>query len=305
MSTIRLIRLFTKSLLVSISLCFLPGLSVAQSEPSDSADTGKPETSIELMYNEANNHSKVLTATVKTNVKDTYEAVKGISVNFYQKEVGPENLLGTSSSNDKGVAILVVPEDKLSKTSVDYTFIAASENDAKFEDNQEEISVSESDFVMTLEQGDSSRQVLIKLQAPDANGTMAPVAEVEVRLYVQRLFGLLALSVDPETTDENGEISVDFPAGIPGDSAGNLIIVAKVEEHEKFGNLEFQRKISWGTPLIIDPNKNRRELWSSRANAPLYLIFIINTMLIGIWGVIAYIVYEVFKIWKLGRQKAS
>ena len=82
------------------------------------------------------------------------------------------------------------------------------------------------------------------------------------------------------------------------------MIVAKIEDHEKFGNLEFSRKINWGIPLQIDPEKNARELWSSRANAPVYLIVIVNSMLIGIWGVIFYILFQAYKIIKLGRSKA-
>ncbi len=112
---------------------------------------------------------------------------------------------------------------------------------------------------------------------------------------------MLPLSEDPETTDENGEVTADFSSVINGDTAGYLTIVAKVEGHETYGNLEFHRKVKWGTPLIIDPNLNARQLWSSRANAPIYLIVIVNTMLIAIWGVIMYIIFQAFKISKIGR----
>ncbi len=294
---------FLNSLLVLGSLLFLPELAHAQSDSTEMADSGKAETSIEVVYTEINNNSKILTATVKTKIDDAYQGVKDIAVNFYQNEVDPAYLLGTVASNEKGLAVLVIPDGKLAPTAFENTFVAAVENNDKFEDNQEEITVSEADFTMTLSEEDSTRQVVISLQAPDAEGVMTPVAETEIHLYVQRLFGLLPLSDDPETTDENGEVTVEFPAGIPGDTAGNLIIVAKVEEHEQFGNLTFQRKINWGVPLVIDPNKDKRQLWSSRANAPIYLIVFINTMLIGIWGVIAYIIYQVFQIKKLGRQK--
>jgi hypothetical protein len=158
---------------------------------------------------------------------------------------------------------------------------------------------------MTLEEADSVRQIVVTLETTDADGNTTPISEVEVHFYVQRLFGLLPLSADPQSTDANGEITLEFPAGIPGDTAGNVVIVAKVEEHELFGNLDFRKKISWGVPLIIDHNKHIRALWSSRENAPYYLIVIVNSMLIGIWGVIAYIVFQVFQIRKLGRQKIA
>lgn len=276
----------------------------AAQEESDSTDTGKAEASIELRYTEANDRTKMLEAIVKTKIDDSWVGVNGVSVNFYRGEAIPEKLLGTSASNDKGVAILILGEgeEKFASPSFEYTYLAAIENNNQFEDAEEEVTVAESSFNMTLEEEDSVRQVRISLMAMDAEGNEAPVGETEVNLFVQRLFGLLPLSEDPETTDESGEVVVEFPADIPGDSAGNLIIVARIEDHERFGNLEFRRRINWGVPVVIDPAKRERELWSSRANAPIYLIVIVNAMLAGIWGVILYIVYQAFKIRKLGRK---
>ena len=303
MNKIRMFRYTCKcGLLWSLALLFIAGNAIAQEE-SDSTATGKGEASIELRYTEANNKTKMLEATVKTKVEGSWQGVKGVPVQFYRNEAAPEQLLGTIASNDKGVAMLILPEgeEKHASPTFEYTYIAALENSEQFEDVQEEIMVAESGFIMTLEEEDSVRQVRISLTAMDAEGNEAPAAEVEVQLYVQRLFGLLPLSDDPETTDEDGEVVVEFPADIPGDTAGNLIIVAKIEDHERFGNLEFRRKINWGIPLVIDPAENARQLWSSRANAPIYLIVIVNTMLIGIWGVILYIVYQAYKIRKIGR----
>jgi hypothetical protein len=298
-------RLGQNGLIWTIALLFFATTAVAQTESdSTDSDSGKGEASIELRYTEANNNTKLLEAIVKTKVEGSWQGVNGVPVQFYRNEAIPEQLLGTVASNDKGVAMLILPEDeeKHASPTFEYTYIAALENNEQFEDSQEEITVAESGFEMTLEEEDSVRQVRISLTTMDAEGNEVPAGEVEVQLYVQRLFGLLPLSDDPETTDEDGEVLVEFPADIPGDTAGNLIIVAKIEDHERFGNLEFRRKINWGVPLIIDPHQSARELWSSRANAPIYLIVIVNTMLIGIWGVILYIVYQAFKIRKIGRN---
>lgn len=285
-------------------VCSAP-IATAQEE-SDSTDTGKAEASIELRFTESNNKTKILEAIVKTKIDDSWQGVNGVSVNFYRGEAIPEKLIGTTTSNEGGIAMLILAEgeEKFASPSFEYTYIAAIENNERFEDTQEEVIVAESSFNMTLEEEDSIRQIRISLTAMDAEGNEAPVGETEVNLFVQRLFGLLPLSEDPETTDESGEIVVEFPADIPGDTAGNLIIVARIEDHERFGNLEFRRKINWGVPLIIDPAKSQRELWSSRANAPVYLIVIVNALLAGIWGVILYIVYQAFKIRKLGRKGA-
>ena len=271
-------------------------------EENDSTATGKAEANIELRYTEANNRTKILDAIVKTKVEGSYVGAPGVEVHFYRNEADAANLLGAATTNKKGRARLVLPEAKNANSSNECNYIAVIEDNDKIEDNQEEIAITESDFEMTLEEEDSVRQVHISLKANDAEGNEVPVAEAEVSLYVQRMFGLLPLSEDPESTDEDGEVTVEFPSDIRGDTAGNIIIVAKVDDHELYGNLEFRRKINWGIPLVIDPAQNARQLWSSRANAPLYLIFIVNTMLIGIWGVILYIIYQAYKIKKLAKM---
>lgn len=301
MNTTRIFRSLIKSLPVLVALVLCIGTTRAQTE-KDSTVSEAGATSIELIYRKTNNQARKLSATVKTKVEGNYMGVKGLAVNFYHTELDQANLLGSAITDGKGAVQLTVPEDRMKGVATEATFIAAIEHAENYEDNQEEITVTNADFNMTLEEADSVRQVIVTLQAVNEAGELMPIADAEVHLYVQRMFGLLPLSADPETTDENGEVAVEFPAGIPGDTAGNLVIVAQVEDHELFGNLTFSRKINWGTPLVIDLTKSKRQLWASRANAPLYLIFMINTMLIGIWGVIAYIVYQVFLIRKIGRQ---
>ncbi len=305
MNKLSTIRCLGKSgLLWVMALLCAATTAVAQSE-SDTTGTGKAEASIELKYTEANNKTKILEAAVKTKTGGSWKGVEGVEVHFYRNEAVPEKLLGKAASNKKGVAMLILPEgeEKYASPAHEYTYVAAIENSDRAEDSQEEITVTESDFEMTLEEEDSLRQVHISLTETGPDGGKIPVKDVEVSLFVKRLFGLLPLSDDPETTDENGEAVVEFPADLPGDTAGNLVIIAKVDDHERFGNLEFGRKINWGVPLVIDPEKNARELWSSRSNAPIYLIVIVNAMLIGIWGVILYILFQAYKIIRLGRSK--
>lgn len=299
-------RLGQSGFLWAMTLLCAATPAVAQSN-SDTTGTARAEASIELKYTEANNKTKILEAAVKTKTGGSWKGVEGVEVHFYRNEAVPEKLLGKAASNKKGVATLILPEgeEKYASPAHEYTYVAAIENSDRAEDSQEEITVAESDFDMTLEEEDSVRQVHISLTETGPDGRKIPVKDVEVSLFVKRLFGLLPISDDPETTDENGEAVADFPTDLPGDTAGNLIIVAKVEDHDRFGNLEFSRKINWGKPLVIDPERDKRQLWSSRANAPLYLIVIVNSMLIGIWGVIFYILFQAYKISRLGRNKAS
>lgn len=287
--------------MTALGVCAMVFSVVAQTE-SDTTEAEKPELSLEFRYIEANNKTKILEALAKSKLGGTWQPLEGIPVHFYRDAEDEANLLGNVTTDGNGLARFILPDAAVNGAA--YTFVAVTESSAQFDPVSEEIMVSESSFDMTLSEEDSVRQVHISLQAVDAEGNDVPLGEVEVHLYIKRLFGLLPLSEDPETTDENGEVTADFSTVISGDTAGYLILVAKVEDHETYGNLEFQRKVKWGTPLIIDPNLKARQLWSSRANAPIYLIVIINTMLIGIWGVILYIIFQAFKISKIGRVDA-
>ena len=70
--------------------------------------------------------------------------------------------------------------------------------------------------------------------------TRAGVAqpETEIKLVVRRLMSDLAATEDEGfTTDNNGEASAEFNLSIPGDAQGNIIIGAKIDDHEMFGSL--------------------------------------------------------------------
>lgn len=285
----------TQSLaLTAICMCLFSGVILAQAE-TDTTEEANTEVSLELRYVEVNNKSKILEAIVKSKPDGTWRGAENIPVKFYRDAEDPANLLGEAKTNKKGLAGLILDE-KQAINGPSYTFVAVTEATDQMDPASEEVSVLESSLGMELTEADSVREVHLTLSGFNDKGEEVPAAEVEIRLYVKRLFGLLPISDDPETTDENGEVTAEFPAGFPGDSIGNLVIVAKVEDHESFGNLEFQRKLNWGTPVMVNSTNLQRELWSSRANAPIYLIVIVNLMLFGIWGIILYIAYQTYKI---------
>ena len=122
-----------------------------------------------------------------------------------------------------------------------------------------------------------------------------PVKDVEVTFYAKKSYGLLPLG-DAQTTDENGEATVEFPTDLPGDSAGGVQVIARVEDNDELGNLEDSKVTNWGIPTFVDNEFHRRALWGSAANAPLPLVFTVTTMVVLVWGVIIYIVILLFKI---------
>ncbi len=80
------------------------------------------------------------------------------------------------------------------------------------------------------------------------NNKDIPVSGESVMVYVPRMFSLLP--VGEATLDENGTASLEFPSDLPGDTAGNLTIISKFEEHPDFGNVERRIVQKWGVPFV-------------------------------------------------------
>jgi hypothetical protein len=135
--------------------------------------------------------------------------------------------------------------------------------------------------------------------ATDKDGL--PIEELDLYFYVVRTFSLLPIGDIFNTTDENGEVFVEFPNDLPGDSEGNVIIVVKIIESDIYNDSTLEITKNWGLPIILEDSKvEKRSLWAAAANAPISLIIIVSLTIISVWYIICYIL---FKLYKLSRVK--
>jgi hypothetical protein len=246
-----------------------------------------------------------LIATVKSKIDGVYESIGGVEISFYKGEIGEDNLLGKETTNVKGEAVLKLTHQGEEGTG-EILYLAAIENNETYEDREEEISIIKAVMKMKLEEEeDSTRWIRVFIGALDSEGEVVPAEDVDCNVFVKRMFGLLPLSDIGETTDEDGFVNIELPGDIPGDEEGNITIVAKVEDHESFGNLEVTQAAIWGVPIQVKNFDLERELWSARSNAPLLLIFIVNVVIIGIWSVIVFIFMQILKINRLGKRMSN
>jgi len=123
--------------------------------------------------------------------------------------------------------------------------------------------------------------------------------EIDLFFYVERTFSLLPIGDVFNTTDENGEVTIEFPADLPGDSVGNVKVIVKLEDAEDYSNTETSEIINWGIPTQIDVKKEQRSLWAAGANAPISLLLLTNTLIAVAWGIIFYILYRIYQISKI------
>ena len=151
---------------------------------------------------------------------------------------------------------------------------------------------------LSFPEKDSVRQVTANL----TNAGTA-VKDIDIHFYVKKSFGLLPLEGDFTTTDENGEASVDFPTDLPGDVSGNVIVIARVEDDEKLGNVEAMKTVNWGIPVKAESGVAVRSLSSSGDNAPCPLTITVTSLVVIVWGIIFYILYQLILIKKEGKYK--
>ena len=130
-----------------------------------------------------------------------------------------------------------------------------------------------------------------------ANDTIGdPIPELDLYFFVQRTFSRLPIGDYFNTTDENGEVRIEFPYDLTGDSAGNVIIIASIEEDDRFEGTEVSKTVSFGIPVDYDQHENKRTLAAAGANAPINLLILVNGIILAVWCVIIYIFTQIYKI---------
>lgn len=279
----------------------LTNLSMAmQSDESEE----KPEARMTINYTNYNNYGPRLINAVRIKVDGVYQGISGVRVNYYSVENDEERDIGFAMTDKKGEAHFGLPDIfyHAMDTTDHFYFIARVEDDPLVSDADAEIELSRSKISLEATVEDSIKTLTFYITYPDPDTReMVPAQDVEVSFYVKRLFGLLPIALS-EYTDEDGMVSISFPDDIPGDNNRNLMIYAKIEEHEDFGTLIATTEQKWGVSLIEKDEGQRRALWSSGGNAPISLILIVSSLVLLIWGVIAFLLYEIFLIKKLGAQ---
>jgi mono/diheme cytochrome c family protein len=150
---------------------------------------------------------------------------------------------------------------------------------------------------------DSTKTIIVKAVNPQ-EGVLIPVPGLGITVFAKRYFRDLKLNADALITNADGEVEVDFPGSLPGDSIGNVLLHARVTEGVS-DSVAVSAQIGWGKPFVYINPRSERSLWNSTWMAPWWLLLSYFGVVIGVWGTIFYIVLEVGKLKKIGSQQAS
>ncbi len=284
-------------LVTLISMAMLPLNSFA-AEKTDSLAL-PVESRLALNYL-CNSDSVILSAVLSIKKGDFTLALENAQIAFSASN-GETNLsLGKFSTTQEGIATCRVaisnfPADKEGLVSYSATFIGTD----KYPWAEASVVAKPAKIKLLFNVEDSLRILKVTATQENEKGEAVAIPNETVIIYIPRLFSLL--KIGEIALDETGVGTLEFPKEIVGDSLGNLVVIAKIEEHDKFGFLQGQNTINWGVPKqYYQAEIPSRELWTPIA--PMWMIITLLVMLAGVWAHYMYAVYELIMIKRLSKK---
>ncbi|MEP7375722.1 MAG: hypothetical protein ABI675_20160 [Chitinophagaceae bacterium] len=258
---------------------------------------------VKLKYFNDNNSVQflILENSLKTGKK--VEPVTNKVFQIYLDSNKAENLIAKLTTDNKGKAKTFLPPalKAVWEANPSHKFIAVAEGK---EEAAVELEITKGKIKIDTISENGTRSVVVQVMK-NQNGEWVPANEVEMKVGIQRHGGILSAG-DEEvyTTDSSGTATVELKKdSLPGDQQGNIVLAAKVEDNELFGNLLVEKTVSWGVAVKKDGNFfDKRSLWSTRIRTPLWLLLMAYSIVIGVWGTIFYLVFQIVKIKRIGTS---
>lgn len=277
--------------------CLLPA-------PIWGQDSAKIEARIELNYFQVNNEIPYLTARVRTKTEKGWVPVKWVIVNLFLNQETKLGMMGNITTDSKGDGKYILPSKfKAAWDSLDkFTFMARIMSDEKVMDAKKEIIIKKSSLQIDTKEEDSVRTILISFKEKRGKEWME-VSDVELKPFMNRNFGKLPIGDGAFTTDETGSAKVEFSAQLPGDKNGSIFVGGSIEDHEDYGNITSMKSVAWGLPLARNEDFfKQRTLWSTRERTPIWLLVGPNLMILLVWGVIGYLIYQLVVMYRIYKK---
>jgi hypothetical protein len=226
-------------------------------------------------------------------------------VNVYFGEATEDHLLGKTITGFTGEGRVVLPASfKPTWDSLnEFKFLAASDSVKGTESLSADVTIKKAILVLDTANVDGVRTVTAQLKEKKGTEWVA-VKDVEMKLGIKRsLSNLTVGDAETYTADSTGMASAEFKKdSMPGDEKGNIVLVARVEDNDSYGNLVVEKTVAWGKPVSPEQNFWRRTLWSTGNLAPIWLLALALSIIGIVWGVIFYLVRQLFRIRKMGRE---
>ena len=275
----------------------MPEKLMAQTDSSAKSEVKEAATYtplIEFVSTQKNDNSVDLKTSVKAKINGTLTKLAGLKIEFTIGADSTAKKLGEVITDGKGVAIFTCKPDQLTTDAEGkLNFKASFAGKDSIESAEELVFVKRARLEITPVKEDSLLTVKVKL-IDLSTGTETAVPETDLGVFVKRMFS--ALKVGEGKTDEAGEASIEIPNNLPGDAKGNIILLAKLDENEMYGNLEAAITQQWGTPVSDELKELPRALWST--HPPVWMLVTFVVLMSAVWGHYLVIIIQLFRLRK-------
>ena len=226
--------------------------------------------------------------------------ISGAAVTYYNMVGEESSQLEVVRTDMDGVAVYQIEKgsDKLLGMDDIYTFKSLFKGNSEYERSEDFAAVKPLQMRLEFIEIDSVRTIVAEAFETDLEGNRIPLEDADIYFYAQRSFSLLPVG---EEWFVGGQAQVNFPASLPGDPEGNLTIVARIEDHELFGNVEAVAVKDWGQAMPQVLVEKRRGLGDT--DAPLWMVYTLIVLLSVVWFHYLYVFYIMIKIKRLGRNQ--
>jgi hypothetical protein len=269
-------------------------------------DSAKKELSVKVHYYMSDNKMVYLLVNTETKIDKKFQPVKNSAVALYLDSVNENNLIAKLTTNEGGIAKAFIPPalKTVWESSGSHKFLAVAEKSKDFDETPGEATVTKTKLSIDTSSDGETRSMIVSVSAWNGSDWV-PAKDVEMKAGISRMGRILSAGDEATyTTDSSGSVTVEFKKdSLPGDEKGNIVLAAKVEDNDEYGNLLIEKTVPWGVSFKPDNSFfNQRTLWSTRNRTPPWLLFMAYSIVIGVWGTILYIVGQVFKIKKLSKD---
>lgn len=265
-------------------------------------DSAVAKELVTLKYFNVNNGMQYLVLENKLKTGKKIEPLTNKTFNLYLDSNATQNLIASVTTDKDGRAKSFIPPSlkEIWAATPQHKFIAAAKG--KEDEITTELEITKAKINIDTSSEESTRTITVQIMKYE-NAEWQPASEVEMKVGIQRLGGILSAG-DEETytTDSSGTVTVELTKdSLPGDKKGNITLIVKVEDNDLYGNLQSEKTVPWGASLNTDNNFfDQRKLWSTNFRTPLWLLFMAYSIIIGVWGTIIYLILQIIKIKKLG-----
>jgi hypothetical protein len=285
-------------ILLLATLIFTPGKIFSQ-EKTDATTELSPNLSLVYLCN--SDDSIVLTANIYVRRETGSFSLENAEIEFSISNGTETRKLGIVKAGYDGNASMKISakngllKDKEGKT----TYIASFAAKGIYQEASESFTSKPARIQISFSKEDSVHTIHVKAFQVEANNELKSIPKETVSIYVPRM--LSDLKIGEVTLDENGEGSMEYTGEIVGDSLGNLVVLAKIEENETFGNVLGKSTVTWGIPKqYFLAEKPTRELWTPIA--PVWMIVTLIIMLAGVWGHYLFAVIQLIIIKRISKS---